>query len=69
MRLWWRGCWMRECDEAKAKTLAQRVAWNTPRFFNQAVAEAEDKVKTLAKLFNNGGRAKLERSSSIDRYL
>jgi hypothetical protein len=54
---------------AEAETLAQRVAWNTPRFFNQAVAEAEDKVKVLAKLLSNGGREMLERSQSIDEYL
>jgi hypothetical protein len=54
---------------AEAETWAQRVAWNTPRFFNQAVAEAEDKVKTLANLFKNGGREMLERSHSIDQYL
>jgi NACHT domain len=56
-------------DTATAATWAQRVAWNTPRFFSQALAEAEDKVKTLAKLLNNGGRTMLERSSSIDLYL
>jgi uncharacterized protein YjbI with pentapeptide repeats len=56
-------------DAATAETWAQRVAWNTPRFFNLAVAEAEDKVKTLAKMFNNGGREMLERLHSIDRYL
>ncbi len=52
-----------------AATLAQRVAWNTPRFFNQAVAEAEDKIKILAKMFNDGGREMLERSASINKYL
>jgi hypothetical protein len=55
--------------EAEAETWAQRVAWNTPRFFNLAVAEAKDKVKTLAELFSNGGRERLERYNSIDRYL
>ncbi|MBE9028572.1 pentapeptide repeat-containing protein, partial [filamentous cyanobacterium LEGE 11480] len=56
-------------EQAQSETWAQRVAWNTPRFFNQAVADAEDKVKTLAKMFSNGGREMLERSYSIDRYL
>lgn len=56
-------------SEAEAETWAQRVAWTTPRFFNEAVAEAKDKVKTLAELFSNGGRERLERYSSLDRYL
>jgi hypothetical protein len=56
-------------SEAEAETWAQRVAWTTPRFFNKAVAEAKDKVKTLAELFSNGGRERLERYSSLDRYL
>ena len=56
-------------SEGEAETWAQRVAWSTPRFFNEAVAEAKDKVKTLAELFSNGGRERLERYSSLDRYL
>jgi hypothetical protein len=56
-------------SEAEAETWAQRVVWTTPRFFNEAVAAAKDKVKTLAELFSNGGRERLERYSSLDRYL
>lgn len=55
--------------QGEAETLAQRVAWNTPRFFNEAIAEAKDKVKKLAEMFSNGGRETLERYGSIDRYL
>ncbi len=54
-------------EQAEAETLAQRVAWNTPRFFNEVVAEA--KYKTLAEMFSNGGRETLERYGSVDRYL
>jgi NACHT domain len=56
-------------DAAVAKTWAERVAWNTPKFFNQTLADAQDKAKVLAELFNNGGRETLERYSSIERYL
>jgi uncharacterized protein YjbI with pentapeptide repeats len=56
-------------SEAEAGIWAQRVAWNTPRFFNEVVAKVEDKVKMLAKFFNKGGREQLERYGSLDRYL
>jgi hypothetical protein len=56
-------------DETAAQTWAQRVAWNTPKFFNQTLAEAKDKVNTLAEMFKNGGRETLERYNSIERYL
>jgi uncharacterized protein YjbI with pentapeptide repeats len=55
--------------EAEAKIWAERVAWNTPKFFNEAIAEAKDKVKVLAEIFSNGGRETLEHYSSIERYL
>ena len=56
--------------QAEAETWALRVAWNTPRFFNDAIAEAKDKVKTLVDIFFSiGGRETLERYESIDRYL
>ena len=56
-------------EQGEAETLAQRVAWNTPRFFNEAIAAAKDKVKTLAEMFSNGGLETLERYGSVDRYL
>jgi NACHT domain len=56
-------------SQAAAATWARRVAWNTPRFFNLAIAESKDKVKMLAELFSNGGRETLERFGSVDSYL
>lgn len=56
-------------DEAEAKTLTERVARNTHRYINQALADASDKVKPLAELYRNGGRQVLEKYQSIDAYL
>ncbi|MGB5963105.1 MAG: pentapeptide repeat-containing protein, partial [Coleofasciculaceae cyanobacterium] len=49
--------------------LTERVARNTHRYINEAVAAAGEKVKSLAELFRNGGRELLERYLSIDSYL
>lgn len=52
-----------------AAILTERVARNTHRYINQAVAAAGEKVKPLAELFRNGGRELLEKYQSIDSYL
>ncbi len=56
-------------DVAEAQTLTQRVARNTHRYMNQALADAGDEVKPLAELYRNGGRELLEKYQSIDTYL
>ncbi len=56
-------------DISAAEILTQRVARNTHRYINEAVAAAGEKVKPLAELFRNGGRELLEKYSSIDSYL
>ncbi|MCP6757420.1 MAG: pentapeptide repeat-containing protein [Fischerella sp. CENA71] len=53
----------------QAETFTQRVAWNTQRYMNQALAEAGDTVKNLAGLFRDGWRKELEKYQSIDDYL
>ena len=56
-------------DIKAAEILTERVARNTHRYINVAVAAAGEKVKPLAELFRNGGRELLERYQSIDSYL
>ena len=56
-------------DVSTAEILTQRVARNTHRYINEAVAAAGEKVKPLAELFRNGGRELLEKYLSIDNYL
>jgi len=53
----------------EAKTLTQRIAWNTPRYIIQAIANHADQVKPLAELYRTGGRELLEKYDSLDRYL
>jgi uncharacterized protein YjbI with pentapeptide repeats len=55
--------------EVEAKRLSDRVAWDTHRYMNQALAEAGDSVKPLAELYRNGGREILEKYQSLDTYL
>ena len=52
-----------------AETFTQRVAWNTPRYLNQAIAAIADQVKPLADLYRNGGQQMLEKYTSLDAYL
>ncbi|MGB5962143.1 MAG: hypothetical protein WBG73_15860, partial [Coleofasciculaceae cyanobacterium] len=47
-------------DVSTAEILTERVARNTHRYINEAVAAAGEKVKSLAELFRNGGRELLE---------
>jgi len=56
-------------DVSTAEILTERVARNTHRYINEAVAAAGEKVKPLAELFRNGGRELLEKYLSIDSYL
>ncbi|NES23178.1 MAG: NACHT domain-containing protein [Symploca sp. SIO3E6] len=53
----------------EAKTLTQRIAWNTPRYIDQAIANHADQVKCLAKFRHPGARESLEKYYSLDRYL
>lgn len=55
--------------DAEAKRLSDRVAWDTHRYMNQALADAGDSVKPLAELYRNGGREVLEKYQSLDSYL
>ncbi len=52
-----------------ANNLTDRIAWNTPRFINEALAKNVDTLKPLAELYRNGGWEVLERYTSIDTYL
>ena len=53
----------------EAKTIAQRVTWNTQRYINPALAEVGDSVKSLSGIFSDGYRQELEKYQSIDDYL
>ena len=54
---------------AEARVLGDRIAWNTPRYINTALAQNAEILKSLAELHRNGGREVLERYASIDLYL
>ena len=56
-------------DTHSAKTITQRVSWNTQRYMNQALAEVGDSVKSLSGIFSDGCRQELEKYQSIDNYL
>ncbi|NJP11193.1 MAG: hypothetical protein HC866_18380 [Leptolyngbyaceae cyanobacterium RU_5_1] len=47
-------------SETDARRLSDRVAWDTHRYINQALADAGESVKPLAELYRNGGREALE---------
>ncbi|WP_414622395.1 pentapeptide repeat-containing protein [Calothrix sp. CCY 0018] len=53
----------------EADIITQRVAWNTQRYLNQALAEVGDAVKSLSGIFSDGYRQELEKYHSIDDYL
>jgi len=53
----------------EARVLGDRVAWNTNRLINRALADSADTLKPLAELYRNGGREVLERYQSIENYL
>jgi uncharacterized protein YjbI with pentapeptide repeats len=55
--------------EAEIQNFVERVAWNTHRYLNQALAEAADKVKPLAELYRTGGQQVVEKYVSLDEYL
>lgn len=56
-------------EAVEAATLTERVARNTHRYINQALADAGEEVKPLAELYRNGGREVLEKYQSLDDYL
>ncbi|WP_199318465.1 pentapeptide repeat-containing protein [Leptolyngbya sp. FACHB-541] len=56
-------------NDAETQTFTDRVAWNTPRYLYQALAEAADQVKPLADLYRMGGQEALDKFTSIDEYL
>jgi hypothetical protein len=56
-------------DESAAKTLTARVAWSTPRYISQALAEAKDELKVLAELYRDRWQQDIEKYDSIDTYL
>lgn len=56
-------------NTSEAQRLSDRVAWDTHRYINQALADAGDNVKPLAELYRNGGREVLEKYQSLNTYL
>ncbi|RAM51688.1 MAG: hypothetical protein C6Y22_10245, partial [Hapalosiphonaceae cyanobacterium JJU2] len=56
-------------SSTEAETFTQRVAWNTQRYMNQALAEAGDTARNFELLFRDGRRKELEQYHSIDDYL
>lgn len=56
-------------NEGEAKTLTQRVAWITPRYISQALAEAKDELKVLAELYRDRWQKDIDKYDSIDTYL
>ena len=56
-------------SEQEADIITQRVAWNTQRYMNQALAEEGGSVKFLSGIFSDGSRQELEKYRSIDDYL
>ncbi|WP_019500105.1 NACHT domain-containing protein [Pseudanabaena sp. PCC 6802] len=55
----------------RAKSLAERVAWNAHWYVNQVLAEVSkgDAIKPLAELYRNGGKEMLENQQSLEDYL
>jgi Pentapeptide repeats (8 copies) len=56
-------------DESESKTLTKRVAWSTPRYISQALAEAKDELKVLAELYRDRWQKDLDKYDNIDAYL
>jgi uncharacterized protein YjbI with pentapeptide repeats len=55
--------------EGEAQTLTERVAWSTPRYICQALAEAKDDLKVLAERYRDSWPKDLDRYDQIDAYL
>jgi uncharacterized protein YjbI with pentapeptide repeats len=55
--------------EGEAQTLTERVAWSTPRYICQALAEAKDDLKVLAERYRDRWPKDLDRYDKIDAYL
>ena len=56
-------------DSLVANRFADQVAWNTPRYMNQMLAEHAERIKVLAEVYRNGGKEVLAHYVSIDDYL
>ncbi|NJR21636.1 MAG: NACHT domain-containing protein [Richelia sp. CSU_2_1] len=56
-------------DERTAKTLTARVAWSTPRYISEALAEAKDELRVLAELYRDRWQKDIDKYDSIDTYL
>ncbi|MEG4202536.1 pentapeptide repeat-containing protein [Microcoleus sp. Pol7_A1] len=55
--------------EGEAQTLTERVAWSTPRYISQALAEAKDDLKVLAERYRDRWPKDLDKYDNIDAYL
>ncbi len=55
--------------EGEAQTLTERVAWSTPRYISQALAEAKDDLKVLAERYRDRWPKDLDKYDYIDAYL
>jgi hypothetical protein len=55
--------------EGEAQTLTHRVAWSTPRYISQALAEAKDDLKVLAERYRDRWQKDLDKYDNIDAYL
>ncbi|MEG4441716.1 pentapeptide repeat-containing protein [Microcoleus sp. AT9_B5] len=55
--------------EGEAQTLTERVAWSTPRYISQALAEAKDDLKVLAERYRERWQKDLDKYDNIDAYL
>ncbi|MEG4055143.1 MULTISPECIES: hypothetical protein [unclassified Microcoleus] len=55
--------------KGEAQTLTERVAWSTPRYISQALAEAKDDLKVLAERYSERWQKDLDKYDKIDAYL
>ncbi len=55
--------------QPEARTISDRVSWTVPRYLNQAVADAAEKIKPLAERYRNGGQEVLKRYKDLEDYL
>ena len=55
--------------EGEAQTLTERVAWSTPRYISQVLAEAKDDLKVLAERYRHRWQKDLDKYDNIDAYL
>ncbi|MEG5174680.1 pentapeptide repeat-containing protein [Microcoleus sp. B3-D7] len=55
--------------EGEAQTLIERVAWSTPRYISQALAEAKYDLKVLTERYRERWQKDLDKYDKIDAYL